>query len=229
MKPAPFRASGQLRLDLSREPSHARSDFVVSDCNRIACDLVWSWPRWPGHRLAIAGAKGSGKTHLGRAWAETSGAIDLPTYLRLPQGARLAALLIDDADELSDDALLFEVLNLADAGVPVLLTGSSPPSCWSVKLPDLESRLRALTVASLDPPDDTLLVAVMRKLFRERNIAPGSGVEAYLLRRCERSPAAVGDLVLRIDEYASANRLEITLALARQVLQTGDGDKPGPD
>jgi chromosomal replication initiation ATPase DnaA len=210
-------ASRQLRLDLKKEPSHAREDFVVSACNAAAVAAIDAWDLWPGGRLALIGPAGSGKTHLARAWAAEVGATtpDLEGGL---VSAVQGPMLVEDADRGKPDELLFHLFNMADAGAPLLITGRTPPAGWRVRLPDLASRLKALTLARLEPPDDTVLLAIMGKLFSERNIRPTEGVLVYVLRRIERSASAVQDIVRRIDEWAGTERREVTLALARELL-----------
>ena len=78
---------------------------------------------WPGHRLALWGEAGRGKTHLLHIWAERTGAA-------LRSGAALAGLpelptvgiALDDADAVADESALLHLLNAAgEAGLPVLL------------------------------------------------------------------------------------------------------------
>jgi chromosomal replication initiation ATPase DnaA len=90
---------------------------------------------------------------------------------------------------------------------------------WSATLPDLRSRLNAISVAELYEPDDDLLGGVILKLFRERNIRPTEDVLPYLLRRVERSVPAVRDLVARIDEASDQEGRAVTRAFVRQFLE----------
>jgi chromosomal replication initiation ATPase DnaA len=209
----------QLRLDLERQTSYAREDFIVADCNRAAVAAIDSWPAWPGGKLAIVGPSGSGKTHLARAWAAKTAAA---TAEIMPGAEPANAMLVDDADRFPEETL-FHLVNRADAGSSLLITGRTPPSTWVARLPDLRSRLNALTVATIDTPDDAVLLGVMEKLFVDRNIRPKPGVAEYAVRRIERSVPAVQDLVLRIDEWAGAEKREITLGLVRRILQIDDG------
>ena len=80
-------------------------------------------------------------------------------------------------------------MNMADTGAGLLITGRTDPATWPTRLADLRSRLNALTAAHIDPPDDEVLLGVMKKLFSERNIEPKAGVDVfpYLMRRIERS------------------------------------------
>ncbi len=208
-----------MRLDLGREPSYARSDFVVSACNEAAVAAVDAWPVWPGGKLAIIGPSGSGKTHLARAWATRAGAVtaDLANVSGAP-----APILVEDADRNVSEDLLFHLVNRADAGATLLITGRTPPGSWPVRLPDLRSRLKAMTVAPLETPDDAVLLGVMEKLFIERNIRPKPDVAPYAIKRIERSVPGVQDLVKRIDEWAGAEKREVTLTLVRRILQIDD-------
>ena len=86
-------------------------------------------------------------------------------------------------------------------------------------LPDLTSRLRALAVARLDPPDDALLRGVLVKLFADRQLAVEESVLSYLMLRMPRSLAAAGTLVAEIDRLALTEQAAVTRGLAARVLQ----------
>jgi chromosomal replication initiation ATPase DnaA len=219
--PSPVIGARQLRLDLDQPPSHAREDFVVSASNEAAVAAIDSWPRWPGGKLALIGPAGSGKTHLAQAWATRVGATMATAAGASP--SNLGPILLEDADRCLTEELLFHLDNRADAGATLLVTGRSPPGVWPVALPDLRSRLNALTVANIEPPDDFVLLGVMQKMFSERNIKPKPGITDYAIRRIERSAPAVQNFVRAIDELAGEEKREVTLALVRRVLQIDQG------
>jgi chromosomal replication initiation ATPase DnaA len=214
----PNRATQQ-RLPLGKAPSLTRRDFIVSPANAEAVEALDAWPAWPGSQLALIGPEGSGKSHLARIWSDRAAATIIDrghVDLSLAAGK---AVLVEDADRRLADETLFHLINMADSGTSLLLTGRTPPLQWATDLPDLRSRLNALMVASLRPPDDVVLEGVLVKLFEERNIRPGRDLTAYLLRRIERSVPAMQDVVARIDDRAGAEGREITRPLAREVLK----------
>ena len=94
------------------------------------------------------------------------------------------------------------------------------------RLPDLRSRLNALPVAELPPPDDAILKGVLEKFFRERNIRPTDDLIPYLLRRIERSIPRARDVVDQLDEAAGAEHRAVSRALARQILEIHGADEP---
>ncbi len=223
MKPSrSLPGAAQLRLALGRAPSHERDQFVISASNESAVATLDAWPGWPGGRLALIGPAGSGKSHLARAWADAAGAVIAEgEALDLPALAG-RHILAEDADRYATDETLFHLINMADAGATLLITGRSDPSSWPARLPDLRSRLNALVVATIAPPDDAILVAALRRFFRERNIRPGEDVVSYLVHRIERSIPAAFEIVRKIDAFADAEKREITRALARHVLEGED-------
>ncbi|MBV9511355.1 MAG: chromosomal replication initiator DnaA, partial [Caulobacteraceae bacterium] len=132
-------------------------------------------------------------------------------------------VLLEDADRRKSDELLFHLINMAGApGGGLLLTARAAPSGWETALPDLRSRLNALAVAELPPPDDVVLEGLLRKFFREHHILPSDDLVAYLLRRIERSAPRAREVVQKLDEAADAEQRPVTRALARQILEIDD-------
>ena len=109
------------------------------------------------------------------------------------------------------------------AGRGLLHTARKAPALWSTDLPDLRSRLNALHVVEIEPPDDTVLEGVLRRFFRARNIRPPEEVYPYLLRRMSRSIPDAAEIVRRLDEAGDIELKPVTRVLARQILE-GEAD-----
>jgi chromosomal replication initiation ATPase DnaA len=221
--------SRQLALDLPVRPALGREAFFVSPANANALAAIDAWTTWPGRRHLLVGPAGSGKTHLAHVWAALSGARivaarDIGTD-DVPALAAAPAVTVEDIDREADEAALFHLLNLTlTEGTPLLLTATVHPNERPPALPDLASRLAAMPVARLEPPDDALLQAVLVKLFEDRQITVSPDVISYLLARIERSLDAARRTVSALDAAALAERRPVTRQLARSIL-----DKPGPD
>lgn len=166
----------QPRLFEFRMGERSPETLVVAESNRDAAKLLTDWRVWPSGAMALSGPKGSGKTHLALAWALEAGARQVSSASSSDAAAHIfreagGRLFVDDADAQADEAMLWRVLDMARAeGGAVLLVGASEPSQWSVKLPDLRSRLGALAVARLGEPDEALMEVVLRRICREQFI-----------------------------------------------------------
>lgn len=210
----------QLRLPLNRPVVYRREDFVVASSNEAAWRRLWSRETWPAGVLALVGPEGSGKTHMARLWAQEMGAA-----MPRPGATDLSdlvgrTLVIDDVEDWDDPEGLFHLINIAAGpGASLLLTARTAPIEWQAALPDLRSRLNALEVAQLVEPDDAVLAAIIRKLFKERHVVPADDLIPYLLPRIERSAAAVRALVIELDEKSSAERREVNRALAQELFK----------
>jgi chromosomal replication initiation ATPase DnaA len=215
----------QLRLRLRGPAAYSRMDFVEGPSNARAAAAVDAWPAWHGGALVVAGPEGAGKTHLARAWAEAAGAVALDREAPDLAAVEGRPALVEDVDRGIPDEALFHLINMAArAGGGLLLTARTPPAAWSAALPDLRSRLNALPLALIEDPDDVVLEAVLRKLFRERSIRPRDEVYSYLLRRIERSIPHAREIVRRLDEAADEAGRPISRALARQILEDDNGN-----
>jgi chromosomal replication initiation ATPase DnaA len=209
----------QLLLPFPYEPGYDVRDFVAAASNRQA--LAWLDADWPDRRLALWGPAGCGKSHLLHVWAERSGARIMigQTLHDLDSVPESGALALDNADQVTPEPLLLHLLNMArDRGQRVLLAARTPPSRWPVRLADLSSRLRAVTVVGIEPPGDDLLAPLLMRLLSDRQLSVPQSVQDWLAARLPRSPAALRQAVLLLDRASLATGKPITRSLAARTL-----------
>jgi chromosomal replication initiation ATPase DnaA len=214
----------QLVLDLSHRQALGEEDFLVSRSNAGAVELIDHWPDWAHPASIVVGPEGSGKSHLANVWRLRSGA-DTMSAAALTDAFTAAlpdrsAVVVEDLDRgIGEEQALFHLLNRArESKLSVLMTSRVAPGDLSVGLPDLRSRLRALPVAVLNPPDEALLKAVLVKLFCDRQLNVEPAVIDYLSLRMERSMRAAALIVAAVDRLALATHRKVTRPLAAQAL-----------
>jgi chromosomal replication initiation ATPase DnaA len=221
------RGPRQLTLDLDHAESFARDDFLGGPSNAAALLLIDSWPDWPNRAVALLGPEGSGKSHLASIWAAQAGARSIAARMLaqedVPTALATGSLVIEDAVEDGfDETAMFHLLNLArEEGAFVLFTARTAPAAWTIRTPDLASRLKALPVIALAPPDDALLRAVLVKLFADRQLAVDEQLIGYVATRIGRSFADARAAVAALDGEAMQRKRPITRALAAEILRSG--------
>jgi chromosomal replication initiation ATPase DnaA len=212
----------QLPLELGHEPSHAEADFLVGEGNALAHARVLAWPHWPDGATVLVGPSASGKSHLGRIFAELSGAITVTpeTIASIASAPGREPLLIEDVDRLSyDEHHLFHLLNQALRGErTMLLTARDEVAHWPLRTDDVRSRIRRAPVFRLLVSDDIELSQMMVKLFADRQIRIDPKVIFYVVPRMERSAEEATALVDLMDRLALAKGSAITRTLAAEAL-----------
>ncbi|WP_323771405.1 HdaA/DnaA family protein [Antarctobacter sp.] len=221
-----IRETGQLPLPLPTRTALGWQDYFVSPSNALAVAQVENWRNWPTRKLILAGPRGAGKTHLAHIWAQMAGAriVDADAL----RGADIPALAegpvcVENVEKIAgsraDEEALFHLHNLvlASGGV-LMITATRPPALWNLSLPDLASRMMGAQLAHISEPDDTLLAALLAKLFADRQIVPAPEVIAYLVRHMPRSYATAARIVAALDAAALAHQRRVSRPMAARVL-----------
>jgi len=218
----------QLAFALPHAESLTRENFLEGPANAAGLGLIESWPEWPSRTMMLVGPEGSGKSHLATIWAQQAGARSTTahalTAANVPAELTTGAVVVEDLNAAAfDERALFHLLNLArEDQAYVLITARIVPSALEVELRDLRSRLRALPVISLQPPDDQLFRALIVKLCADRQLAVDEAVVGYLATRIERSYAAARRAVEHLDREALRLGRPVTKALVAEVLRQTD-------
>ena len=176
---------------------------------------------WPSGRLAVLGEAGVGKSHFLQVFAQRHSArvlhaTALRSFMPLPEAEALA---VDDADCVEDPLALLHVLNVtAERGMPTLLAGRSAPAHWDMHLPDLASRLRAMNVVALHPPDDDLLRAMLSRLLADHQLVLTERLQALMLFHLPRRGGALREAVAALDRLALACGGNVTRAMVAEII-----------
>jgi chromosomal replication initiation ATPase DnaA len=222
-------APHQAFLDL-KPPEPDLDHILRSPANADAIDRLSAWQDWPTSWLAVVGPVQSGLSTLAGAFCEASGAV-------LTDGGQVSAAspdeidrlawqgaAVDDAETISDGLALMALLNRAEErGQPIVLFAKQPPVDLVLQPPDVMSRLRAMPVVEIGPPDDGLMRARLETAFRQRFIFLPDGVADILLSRLPRRYAEIERIADRVHRAMSDQRRGLSVALAKEILAEGPG------
>jgi len=195
------RPADQIALPLDWPQTDEEVRFIVSDANRDAFDHFHRWTMWPVKASILTGPRRSGRTLLGRTFAQ-----------------RVGGRLIDQADR-ADEEELFHAWNAAqDSGRPLVMIADEVPPAWVPRLPDLRTRLAITPVATIGQPDDGLFAALMQLLFADRGLHVAPEALRFMTERLNREYWTAERAVEEVDRFAIAERARVTLPTIRRAL-----------
>lgn len=215
----------QIPLDLETPDAFSRDRLVVTPAVQAVLDVLMAPQAWLAPSLILHGPPGSGKTHLGHIFASETGGMFQAASEAGPSDA--LAIVIDDADTASQEALFHLVNRVAASGQNLVLLTRVHPRAWEVTVPDLASRLNAMRLLAVPEPGEDLLAAILEKLFASRAISPSPETLAYLANRMERSVAAAQKIVTELEYYA--NGRAFNRALVRDFFEQSETLFDDPD
>jgi chromosomal replication initiator protein len=214
--------------------------------SHAACVAVAEQPAKNYNPLFIYGGVGLGKTHLLNAIGlhtlklnpdrqvlyvpaeefmnELIGSI---RYDRMPKFREkfrhIEYLLMDDIQfiagkERTQEEFFHTFNTLHDSGKQIVVTSDKFPK----DIPNLEGRLRSRfewgLVADIQPPEMETKIAILGKKAQENNLNLPNNVAHYIASKSESSIRELEGYLIRIAAYASLAGKEITMDLAKDVL-----------
>ena len=216
----------QLPLEISFGSSVSRENFIVSECNALALASIDQWPDWPGgcRALNLVGPRGAGKSHLASIWQsmiQKSHRLDGLQANVAPPDLAFYVLNGVAANAVWDEETLFHCFNrCVDDKGGILLLSSIPVGQMNWCLPDLRSRMRAVNLARIGPPNDELLYELLNKYFLERQMAAPPEMLAYIVSRMERSFASVQVIANAVERHSIAKKKPLSVILARAAFES---------
>ncbi len=226
--------TGQIPLSFSYEEYMTLENFLpganvglldtLCGLAPVAASSIWLW-----------GANGSGKTHLLRATCRwlTEQAISClylsAADLRTAEPARnppdlsgTSVLALDDVSLLAGasawELTLTMLCDRLGPGGRLLFAASRPPQEVDFQLPDLASRMRALSVRRVLPLRDNDLVAMIQMQAAHRGLHLDAELGKFLLHRCTRDPASFNAIFAQLDQASLAVGRRLTVPLAKEIL-----------
>lgn len=224
----------QLPLALSLRQ---RRDFdsFIPDGNEPLLAQLWNLADHGDDSLFLRGEMGSGRTHLlestvnrvmdrgGRACLLPASELQAlsPVVLEGMEAQDLVAL--DDLDQLAgrtdwEEALFHCYNRCRAAGTAWLVAAEQGPRHLGLALPDLATRLASGGVYRVRALDEDGLLALLEQRAGARGLALDPEVARYMVRRHERSPAALCETMDWLDRQALARKRRLTLPFVKEVL-----------
>lgn len=226
--------AAQLPLALRFPPDQRLDTFVALDPSAVAAVAALAQPGEVSG-VYVAGAAGSGKTHLAiAACAHASERGIEAAYVPLQAAAgrihdalqgmeRYGLVALDGLEAVAggrdDEVALFDFHNrMQDAGAALLYTAREWPDAAGLRLPDLASRLAQCARIALAPLDDAGRAQMLRLRALRRGLPFDEAAIDWLLRRVGRDPAGLAQLFDRLDRAALAAQRGLTVPFLRKTL-----------
>ncbi len=195
------RGADQIALPLDWPQAGDAERFILGDANRTAFEHFRTWSTWPVKATLLTGPRRSGRSLLARHFVE-----------------RVKGRLFDNAEG-HDEESIFHAWNAAqESGRPVVIVADDVPPDWSIRLPDLRTRLAITPVTTIGQPDDKLFAGIVQLLFADRGLYLPPEAMAYVTSRVERSYFTAERVVEAVDRFAIAERARLTLPVIRRAL-----------
>ena len=218
----------QLTLPVSWAFSCKPDDFVVTDCNKYAYTWLEKWPFLVHDNfVCLVGTKGSGKSHMSEIWANrfgadviyaSSGTVFDKWFDISSSEINQKYFVLDDADELKDDVLLFYIYNtIKEKSAYLLLTAKTPPAYWDIKLLDVKSRFNTINVINIYSPNEEAFTSIIKKMFLQRGVNINDSIISYIAKNVERSYESINYWVKQIDD-AILREEKITLSYIKSII-----------
>ena len=224
--------SQQLTFSLSYKEALEKEDFFLSRCNLNAATVLGNWDNWTFGMMVLVGPKYSGKTHLCSVWAKETNALRINVKEvndKLDHCLRMDFVCIEDIDTIIEleekrkkdiEEALFHLINhFVQRGKKALFSAKKMPHHWQLSLKDLESRMLSFNKVSIKEPDDKLILALLLKLFNDRQVKVGHEELKHIALRIDRSFSGMNEFVQLLDKKSLTLQRKINYSLINETIK----------
>lgn len=220
--------SKQLYFDMPDKTALGIEDYIITESNSFAFDLISRMIRGEINQGVISGPSFSGKTHLSKILIKNIGSneslyIDRDYKKIIEKAGSSNLIVIENIDKVLEDKSeedLFHIINFTkENDKKLLMTSCKSISNIEFKLEDLKSRLNAILEAKIMQPDDELMKLVLIKIFNDKQLLINPNVINFLKSRLERSYKSINDFIEKIDKFSLEKGKKITIALINDLIK----------
>ena len=220
--------SKQLYFDMPDKTALGIEDYIITESNSFAFDLISRMIRGEINQGVISGPSFSGKTHLSKILIKNIGSneslfIDRDYKKIIEKVGSSNLIVIENIDKVLEDKSeedLFHIINFTkESDKKLLMTSGKSISNIEFKLEDLKSRLNAVIEAKIMQPDDELMKLVLIKIFNDKQLLINPNVIDFLRSRLERSYKSINDFIEKIDKFSLERGKKITIALINDLIK----------
>jgi len=217
----------QLYFEMPIKRSLGIEDFRISDCNKLAFDLVTKFCKEEISTGVISGPPFSGKSHLCKILIKQ---ITNKNIILIDRIEKDLLETIDSCDFLiieninniqgiNEENHLFHAINFIKQNhKQLLLTSQDSLVNIDLTLEDLKSRLESMIEASISEPDDKLMESIIIKIFNDRQLLITPKVLNFLMKRLERSYKEINHFIEIIDKTSLKKGKRISIKLINGLL-----------
>ena len=220
--------SKQLYFEMPNKTSLGVEDYIVTDSNNFAFDLIAKMIKGEINFGLISGPPYSGKTHLSKILIKSasnykSSYIDRDYQNILDIFEASDILILENIDKVKHDKAekdLFHIINLVkENNKKLLMTSRKSISEIDLSLKDLKSRLNSTLEAKIKEPDDQLMELILIKIFNDKQLKINPNVIDFLMSRLVRSYKSINLFIEKIDKFSLEKGKKITIPLINDLLK----------
>ena len=219
--------SKQLYFEMPNKTALGIEDYIVTDSNSFAFDLIIKMVKGEINFGLISGPPYSGKTHLSKILIKNASNykalyIDRDYQNILDKFESLDILILENIDKVKYDKSeqdLFHIINLVkESNKKLLMTSRKSISEIDLSLEDLKSRLNSIIEAKIKEPDDQLMKLILIKIFNDKQLKINPNVIDFLMSRLVRSYESINLFIEKIDKFSLERGKNITIPLINDLL-----------
>lgn len=225
----------QLVLGIRLQDDATFSNFLGEKNSQLTHHLKYFLHDPNEHFFYIAGAEGSGKSHLLQACchevaAQNRSSVYIPFAnlqeldVQMLEDLEVVELICIDDIQCVDGKMQWQeaLMHLYNRSRAVksklIVSGTLPPRELNLQLPDLSSRLSWGLVYQLFPLSDDDKICALQVRAKERGFEISNEVASFLIRRCSREMPKLLIILEQLDRASLSAQRRLTIPFVKEVL-----------